>query len=43
MFVVWNTCTGWSDETMRFGSRKEAQDWIIAQGDSSNYDIREED
>lgn len=39
MHVVWNTETGFSDESMRFATRTEAEEWIEAQ-ESSSFDIR---
>lgn len=42
-YVVFNTLTGCSDESMRFGSYLEACAWIDARDDSDNFMIRIED
>jgi len=49
MWVVWNKQTGWSDESMRFADRGDAELWInealAAGGDElgDDYGIRWED
>lgn len=43
MFVVFNMITGWSEESMRFGTKREAQDWIADQAMPEEFEIREED
>lgn len=42
MFVVSNTSTGYSDESMRFATWDEAVDWIDEQPLDERYNIREE-
>ena len=43
MYVVWNTWTGYSDESMRFATQDEALDYINEQDeDASHFAIREE-
>jgi hypothetical protein len=42
MYVVYNKDTGWSDESMRFATREDAQDWISNVEDLDAYAIRYE-
>lgn len=41
MHVVWNVETGFSDESMRFATRAEAEEWIDAQ-EYGSFDVRME-
>lgn len=42
MFVVSNSDTGYSDESMRFATWDEAVDWVDAQPLDQRFTIREE-
>jgi len=43
VYVVFNTETGWSDESMRFATRDEAHEFIDAQAEPWLYAYRVED
>lgn len=43
MYVVWVIDTGYSDESMRFATKREAVDFINAKTMPWNFDYRYED
>ena len=43
MFIVFNTMTGYSDESMRFDNRYDAIEWMKAQEDPYMFRYRIEE